>query len=61
MKSCCNVSHFGSFSNLHISEASDFLLKTLEELVLQYIILEAGFAEALGHGLNWKHVNEKSD
>lgn len=52
MKSCCNVSYFGSFSNLHISEASDSLFKVPGEPVLQYIILEAGIAEALGHGLN---------
>lgn len=49
------MSYFGSFSNLHISEASDFLFKIPEELILQYIILEAGFTEAVGHGLNWKH------
>ena len=53
------MSYFGSFSNLHISEASDFLFKIPEELILQYIILEAGFTEAVGHGLNWKHMNEK--
>lgn len=53
------MSYFGSFSNLHISEASAFLFKIPEELILQYIILEAGFTEAVGHGLNWKHMNEK--
>lgn len=55
------MSYFGSFSNLYISEASDFLFKIPEELVLEYIILEAGFTEAVGHGLNWKHMNEKYD
>lgn len=55
------MSYFGSFSNLHISEASDFLFKIPGEPILQYIILEAGVTEALGHGLNWKHVNEEYD
>ena len=55
------MSYFDSFSNPHTSEASDFLFKMPEELVLQYIILEAGFTAALGHGLNWKHMNEKYD
>ena len=55
------TSYFGSFSNLYISEASDFLFKIPENNVLEYIILEAGFTEAVGHGLNWKHMNEKYD
>lgn len=48
MKSCCHVSYFGSFLNLCISEASDFLFKVPGEPVPQYIILEAGVAKALG-------------
>lgn len=55
------MSYFGSFSNLHISEASDSLFKVPGKPVLQYIILESGIAEALGHGLNWKHMNEEYD
>ena len=53
------MSYSGSFSNLRISEASDFLFKIPVKPVLQYIILEAGVTEALGYGLNWKHMNEE--
>jgi hypothetical protein len=49
------------FSNLLISEASDFLFKIPGKPVLQYIILEAGVTEALGHGLNQRHMNEEYD
>lgn len=55
------MSYFGSFLNLRVSEASDFLFKVPGEPVPQYIILEAGLAEALGHRLNQKHMNEEYD
>lgn len=61
MKSSCEGSYFGSFSNLRISDASDLLFKIPGEPILQYIILEAGITEALGHGLNWGRMNEEYD
>lgn len=55
------MSYFGSFLNLRMSEASDFLFKVPGEPAPQYIILEAGVAAALGHRLNQKHMNEEYD